>query len=196
MESPDVSVDDKVKNLNVHISVPVDGSGHQDVSDSHAGETANEQDDLSDQSEGESYSAPSGEALSRDPSEPLFDADFEVRKFSFILCNQKTFPSLHHFSCFQQTAPPAAQEPPLSDTADLLGLNADPQSARSISAPKGGVQGGMKAASSNSDLLSDLFAPSSGQTGAVQEDLFFTEAPDSKRKPLFFFFFFLKLVSQ
>ncbi|XP_008334591.1 cyclin-G-associated kinase-like isoform X2 [Cynoglossus semilaevis] len=132
-----------------------DGSGHQDVSDSHAGETANEQDDLSDQSEGESYSAPSGEALSRDPSEPLFDADFE-------------------------TAPPAAQEPPLSDTADLLGLNADPQSARSISAPKGGVQGGMKAASSNSDLLSDLFAPSSGQTGAVQEDLFFTEAPDSK----------------
>uniref|UniRef100_A0A3P8VJA0 Cyclin-G-associated kinase n=2 Tax=Cynoglossus semilaevis TaxID=244447 RepID=A0A3P8VJA0_CYNSE len=124
-----------------------DGSGHQDVSDSHAVETVNKQDDLNDQFERESYSAPSGEALSRDPSEPLFDADFE--------------------------------EPPVSDTADLLGLNADPQSASSFSA-QGGVQGGMKAASSNSDLLNDLFAPSSGQTGAVQEDLFFTEAPDSK----------------
>lgn len=43
----------------------------------------NDQDDLSDQSEGESfsYSAPSGEPLSRDPSEPLFDADFQVRQF-------------------------------------------------------------------------------------------------------------------
>lgn len=40
----------------------------------------NDQEDLSDQSEGESYSysAPSGEPLSRDPSEPLFDADFQV----------------------------------------------------------------------------------------------------------------------
>lgn len=39
----------------------------------------NDQDDLSDQSEGESfsYSAPSGEPLSR---EPLFDADFQVRQ--------------------------------------------------------------------------------------------------------------------
>lgn len=43
----------------------------------------NDQDDLSDQSEGESYSysAPSGEPLSRDPSEPLFDADFQVRRW-------------------------------------------------------------------------------------------------------------------
>ena len=43
-----------------------------------------DQEDLSDQSEGESYSysAPSAEPLSRDPSEPLFDADFEVRKVS------------------------------------------------------------------------------------------------------------------
>lgn len=42
----------------------------------------NDQDDLSDQSEGDSYSysAPSGDPLSRDPSEPLFDADFQVRR--------------------------------------------------------------------------------------------------------------------
>ena len=45
----------------------------------------------------------------------------------------------------------------------------------------------MKAASSNSDLLNDLFAPPGGQTGAVQEDLFFSgptnaATPDSKRK--------------
>jgi len=42
----------------------------------------NDQEDLSDQSEGESYpySAPGGEPLSRDPSEQLFDADFQVRK--------------------------------------------------------------------------------------------------------------------
>lgn len=45
----------------------------------------------------------------------------------------------------------------------------------------------MKAASSNSDLLNDLFAPPGGQAGAVQEDLFFSgptsaATPDSKRK--------------
>lgn len=40
----------------------------------------------------------------------------------------------------------------------------------------------MKAASSNSDLLNDLFAPPAGQTAAVQEDIFFSAAPsDSKR---------------
>lgn len=41
----------------------------------------NEEEDLSDQSEGESYSysAPGVEPLSRDPSEPLFDADFQVQ---------------------------------------------------------------------------------------------------------------------
>lgn len=40
----------------------------------------NDQEDLSDQSEGDSYSysAPSGEPLSRDPSEAMFDADFQV----------------------------------------------------------------------------------------------------------------------
>ncbi|XP_068461212.1 cyclin-G-associated kinase [Clinocottus analis] len=127
-----------------------DVSGAQDASDSQGG-SLNDQDDLSDQSEGESYSysAPGGEPLSRDPSEPLFDADFE-------------------------TSPPAAQESPIGDTADLLGLNADPSmSSTSSSAPHQGVQGGLKPASSNSDLLNDLFAPPAGQTGAVQEDLFF-----------------------
>lgn len=56
--------------------------GPQDASDSQGGGSVNDQDDLSDQSEGESYSysAPSGEPLSRDPSEPLFDADFQVGK--------------------------------------------------------------------------------------------------------------------
>uniref|UniRef100_A0A665WYZ9 Cyclin-G-associated kinase n=1 Tax=Echeneis naucrates TaxID=173247 RepID=A0A665WYZ9_ECHNA len=69
-------------------------------------------------------------------------------------------------------------EAPVGDTADLLGLNSDPEpppmSSTSSSAPSQAVQGGMKAASSNSDLLNDLFAPPAGQTGAVQEDLFFS----------------------
>uniref|UniRef100_A0A8C6PY45 Cyclin-G-associated kinase n=1 Tax=Nothobranchius furzeri TaxID=105023 RepID=A0A8C6PY45_NOTFU len=51
----------------------------------------------------------------------------------------------------------------LHDTADLLGLNSDPDpptvSSNSSQAPNQGDQGGMKAASSNGDLLSDLFAP-------------------------------------
>uniref|UniRef100_A0A667XBZ7 Cyclin-G-associated kinase n=1 Tax=Myripristis murdjan TaxID=586833 RepID=A0A667XBZ7_9TELE len=120
-----------------------DGSGHQDASDSQGGGTLNDQDDLSDQSDGESYSysAPGGEPLSRDPSEPLFDADFQT--------------------------PPPAQEAPASDTADLLGLNSDP----------GPHPAGLKASSSNSDLLNDLFAPPAGHTGAVQEDLFFSGTP-------------------
>uniref|UniRef100_A0A667XM69 Cyclin-G-associated kinase n=1 Tax=Myripristis murdjan TaxID=586833 RepID=A0A667XM69_9TELE len=121
------------------------------------GGTLNDQDDLSDQSDGESYSysAPGGEPLSRDPSEPLFDADFQT--------------------------PPPAQEAPASDTADLLGLNSDPgphpASSSSASAPHDGVQAGLKASSSNSDLLNDLFAPPAGHTGAVQEDLFFSGTP-------------------
>lgn len=89
-----------------------------------------------------------------------------------------------------QTCPPAAQESPTSDTADLLGLNSDPErpSMSSVSsAPHQGVQGGLKAASSNSDLLNDLFAPPAGQPGAGQEDFFFSgpnsgATPDSKRK--------------
>ncbi|XP_075960373.1 cyclin-G-associated kinase isoform X2 [Anarhichas minor] len=140
-----------------------DVSGPQDATDSQGGGSMNDQEDLSDQSEGESYSysAPGGEPLSRDPSEPLFDADF-------------------------QSSPPAAQELPIGDTADLLGLNSDPSmSSTSSSAPHQGVQGGLKAASSNSDLLNDLFAPPAGEAGAVQEDLFFSgpatgATPDSK----------------
>lgn len=62
----------------------VDVRGPQDASDSQGGGSVNDQEDLSDQSEGESYSysAPSGEPPSRDPSEPLFDADFQVGKVS------------------------------------------------------------------------------------------------------------------
>ncbi|AWP07501.1 putative cyclin-G-associated kinase-like [Scophthalmus maximus] len=140
-----------------------DVSGPHDASDSQTGADMIDQDDLSDQSEGESYSysAPGGEPLSRDHSEPLFDADFE-------------------------TPPPVAQESPIGDTADLLGLHSDPEapsvpSTSSSSAPHQGVQAGLKAASSNSDLLNDLFAPPTGQTGGVQEDLFFSEdTSDSK----------------
>lgn len=54
-----------------------------DATDSIGGGSMNDQEDLSDQSEGESYSAPSGEALSRDLSEQLFDADFQVEN---LLC--------------------------------------------------------------------------------------------------------------
>ncbi|KAM9858001.1 LOW QUALITY PROTEIN: cyclin-G-associated kinase [Aulostomus maculatus] len=133
-----------------------DVSGHQDASDSQGGGSMHENEDLSDQSEGESYSysGPSGEPLSRDPSEPLFDADF-------------------------QNPPPATSEPAAGDTADLLGLNSDPEPPpiSSSSTPHQGVQGGMKAASSNSDLLDDLFAPPAGHTGVVQEDLFFSGPP-------------------
>lgn len=154
----------------------------------------NDQEDLSDQSEGESYSysAPSGEPLSRDPSEPLFDADFQVGKALFfclfffmkgpVYFIVSIIPFIYLFIVSQQSPPPATQECPANDTADLLGLNSDPQpppmSSASSSAADQGVQGGMKAASSNSDLLNDLFAPPAGQTGAVQEDLFFTGPTD------------------
>uniref|UniRef100_A0A4W6EM94 Cyclin-G-associated kinase n=1 Tax=Lates calcarifer TaxID=8187 RepID=A0A4W6EM94_LATCA len=77
------------------------------------------------------------------------------------------------------TSPPASQESPVGDTADLLGLNSDPST--SSSAPHQGGQGGLKAASSNSDLLNDLFAPPAGQTGAVQEDLFFSGVGSSRQ---------------
>ncbi|XP_034726868.1 cyclin-G-associated kinase isoform X1 [Etheostoma cragini] len=147
LESP-VSTDSNANNFFQTLDWE-DVSGTQDASDCQGGGSMNDQEDLSDQSDEESYSysAPGGEPLSRDPSEPLFDADF-------------------------QTPLPAAQESPVDDTADLLGLNADP-SMSSSSAPRQGVQSGMKAASSNSDLLNDLFAPPAGQTGGVQEDLFF-----------------------
>uniref|UniRef100_A0A667XC21 Cyclin-G-associated kinase n=1 Tax=Myripristis murdjan TaxID=586833 RepID=A0A667XC21_9TELE len=68
-------------------------------------------------------------------------------------------------------------EAPASDTADLLGLNSDPgphpASSSSASAPHDGVQAGLKASSSNSDLLNDLFAPPAGHTGAVVKTLQF-----------------------
>uniref|UniRef100_A0A7N9AKH0 Cyclin-G-associated kinase n=1 Tax=Mastacembelus armatus TaxID=205130 RepID=A0A7N9AKH0_9TELE len=88
-----------------------------------------------------------------------------------------------------QTSPPVAHESPVDDTADLLGLNSDPEppstSSASSGAPHQGVQGGLKAASSNSDLLNDLFAPPADQTGAVQEDLFFSgPTADSKRNAM------------
>nr|XP_057926020.1 cyclin-G-associated kinase [Doryrhamphus excisus] len=121
--------------------------GHpQDASNSQAGGSVNDQEDGSDQSEAESYSysAPSGEPLSRDTSEPLFDADF-------------------------QTPPTAAEDSPANDTADLLGLNSDPASAGYPSA-----RAGLKASSSHSDLLNDLFAPPAGHSTAAQEDLFFS----------------------
>lgn len=71
-----------------------------------------------------------------------------------------------------------------------MGLNSDPEHpsmSSTSSVPHLGVQGGLKAASSNSDLLNDLFAPPAGQPGAVQEDLFFSgqaggATPDSKRE--------------
>ncbi|KAJ3603572.1 hypothetical protein NHX12_028317, partial [Muraenolepis orangiensis] len=132
-----------------------------DAADSQGGETLDDHDDLSDdQSEVESYSysGPSGDPLSRDPSEPLFDADF-------------------------QTPPPIAQETPSSDTADLLGLNSDPKAPPTSSSSTAGNstpsssaphQGELKAASSNSDLLNDLFAPPAGHADeAPQDDLFF-----------------------
>ncbi|XP_029998773.1 cyclin-G-associated kinase isoform X1 [Sphaeramia orbicularis] len=138
-----------------------DVSSPQDATDSQGGGSLNEE-NLSDQSEGESYSysATSGEQPSLDRNEPLFDADF-------------------------QTSPPPAQEAPATVTADLLGLNSDPQpphpSTTTSSTPHQGAHGGLKASSSNSDLLNDLFAPPAEKTGGVQEDLFFTGVtPESK----------------
>lgn len=60
--------------------LPPDVRSSQDATESQGAGSMNDQEDLSDQSEGDSYSysAPGGEPLSRDPSEPLFDADFEV----------------------------------------------------------------------------------------------------------------------
>lgn len=120
--------------------------------DGQTGGAFNDQDTLSDQSDGESvsYSAPSAEPLSRDTSEPLFDADFQT--------------------------PP---QEPASDTADLLGLNSDPASSSCV--PNPAAQSGMKAASSNNDLLNDFFVPPSGNSGAVQEDLFFSGAAEDSK---------------
>lgn len=63
----------------------LDVRSSQDAAESQGAGSMNDQEDLSDQSEGDSYSysAPGGEPLSRDPSEPLFDADFQVGTLPF-----------------------------------------------------------------------------------------------------------------
>ncbi|KAJ8414125.1 hypothetical protein AAFF_G00067230 [Aldrovandia affinis] len=158
-----------------------DGVGRQDMADGQVcpGVTE-EQDDLSDHSEEDSYSAggrkrsEDSEPFSREPSEPFFEAEF------------------HNLP----------QESQSSDSVDLLGLNSDPADSP---APTPAPGGGMKSSSSNSDLLNDLFAP--GPTPApsahhsstddlirgeaVEGDLFFsgpsTAAPASNAsKPDFF----------
>ncbi|XP_057686957.1 cyclin-G-associated kinase [Corythoichthys intestinalis] len=120
-----------------------DVSGPQDASGFLTGGSSNEQEDLSDQSEEESYthSVPSGE--SQDTGVSLFDANF-------------------------QTSVSTAEGSPANDTADLLGLNSELQ-------PPPASSDGLKASSSHSDLLNDLFAPPAGHTAATaQEDLFFS----------------------
>uniref|UniRef100_A0A8C5HYN5 Cyclin-G-associated kinase n=1 Tax=Gouania willdenowi TaxID=441366 RepID=A0A8C5HYN5_GOUWI len=141
--------------------------------------------DGSDQSEGEScsFSAPS-EALSRDISEPLFDVDFQVKLFLHE-CSYLAFLLILIVLFHPQTSPPQPQESP-QVTADLLGLNSDPE-PHSESAPPQGEHGGLKASSSNSNLLNDFFPPPAGQTGAGQEDLFFsgpTSGGTQESKPL------------
>uniref|UniRef100_A0A3B1JA86 Cyclin-G-associated kinase n=1 Tax=Astyanax mexicanus TaxID=7994 RepID=A0A3B1JA86_ASTMX len=106
-----------------------------------------DQDDLSGGSEEESvsYSAPMDGSLSRDPSEPLFEADFT-------------------------TSPPEPQP----DTEDLLGLNSDASgSTAAPQPPPGPPEPGLRSCASNSDLLNDLFNPNTDQS-AETEDLFFT----------------------
>ncbi|XP_061672932.1 cyclin-G-associated kinase [Syngnathoides biaculeatus] len=119
-----------------------DIGGSQEATGKQMGGSTNDQEDLSDQSEEESYSysAPSGEPLSRDTSEPLFEADFQ--------------------------APTPSEEFPANDTADLLGLNSEPEFPPSMSSA------GLKASSSHSDLLNDLFVSPAGHM-AAEEDLFF-----------------------
>ncbi|KAK6312720.1 hypothetical protein J4Q44_G00160670 [Coregonus suidteri] len=146
-----------------------DGSGHgADASDSLGG-TMDDQDELSEASvDEESYSGPAAEPLSREPSESLFNAEF-------------------------QAAATPQESPGPSDTADLLGLTSDLSSAAPPQPSGATAAGGMKASSSNSDLLNDLFAPAPSSKarqgssnnligdGSAQEDLFFsnpTAPPD------------------
>ncbi|XP_037113989.1 cyclin-G-associated kinase isoform X2 [Syngnathus acus] len=123
-----------------------DVGGPLDTSGIQTGGSSNELEDLSDQSEGESYSCSthSGEPPARDNSEPLFDADF-------------------------QTPIPSPEDSPTDNTADLLGLNSELQAPTTTSA-------GLKASSSHGDLLNDLFAPPAEHTTATQEDLFFSSS--------------------
>ncbi|KAL2091875.1 hypothetical protein ACEWY4_011673 [Coilia grayii] len=136
-----------------------DVGGQMDASDILSGHM-DDQENLSEASEDESYSysAPPGEQLSRDPSEPLFETDFQS---------------------------PASEAPEArpGDTVDLLGLNSDPPAPAHASS-----DGDMKGSSSNSDLLNDLFAPTmtSAQGSSSDliveqagQDLFFSNTPSS-----------------
>ncbi|XP_030647468.1 cyclin-G-associated kinase isoform X2 [Chanos chanos] len=138
-----------------------EGAGQYNRADSLSG-TGEDRDDLSDRSDEEScsYSGPAGESISREPSEPLFEAEFP-------------------------TVPQESQP----DTVDLLGLNSDPDGPAAPPAPsQTAAEGGMKTSSSNSDLLNDLFAPApSAQSAPCEdligqgsgEDLFFSGPPTS-----------------
>uniref|UniRef100_A0A674CYT2 Cyclin-G-associated kinase n=1 Tax=Salmo trutta TaxID=8032 RepID=A0A674CYT2_SALTR len=133
--------------------------------------TIDDQDELSDASvDEESFSGLAGEPLSREPSESLFNAEF-------------------------QAAATPQESPGPSDTADLLGLTSD---LSSTAPPQPATAaGGMKASSSNSDLLNDLFAPTPSSNarqgssnnligdGGAQEDLFFSNpaAPQDSATP-------------
>uniref|UniRef100_A0A671QS98 Cyclin-G-associated kinase n=1 Tax=Sinocyclocheilus anshuiensis TaxID=1608454 RepID=A0A671QS98_9TELE len=131
-----------------------DGSRQFDCSDSQL----EDQDDLSGGSEEESvsYSAPFDGTLSRDTSEPLFEADFT-------------------------TTPPDPQP----DTEDLLGLNSDPGPPASSTQPCVANETVLKSSASNSDLLNDLFAPPPNAVPSANaedfigestgEDLFFSD---------------------
>ncbi|XP_012671426.1 cyclin-G-associated kinase isoform X2 [Clupea harengus] len=154
-QSTDTNANNFFQTLDWH-----DVGGQHDASDSLSGHM-DDQENLSDASEDESYSysGPPAEAMSRDPSEALFDPDFQ-----------------------SPTQDPETQP---SDMVDLLGLNTDTPCPSAP--PQTSADGGMKAASSNSDLLNDLFAPIA--TSARQDstddligdqagqDLFFGHAP-------------------
>ncbi|XP_066510032.1 cyclin-G-associated kinase-like isoform X1 [Hoplias malabaricus] len=127
-----------------------DGRGQYSHSDSVSA-AMEDLEDLSGGSEEESvsYSGPVEGAISRDPSEPLFEADFSN----------------------------AAPSDPQPDTEDLLGLNSDPRPLTSAPQSAVATEAGLKTSTSNSDLLNDLFAPSSGSAHVAEnENLFFTNA--------------------
>ncbi|XP_055054367.2 cyclin-G-associated kinase isoform X2 [Misgurnus anguillicaudatus] len=130
----------------------------------HPDSQLDEQDDLSaggSEEESVSYSAPADGTLSRDTSEPLFEADFT-------------------------TTPPDPQP----DTEDLLGLNSDPCPPAGIPQPGIAAEPGLKSSASNSDLLNDLFAPPPNTMPAVDtedligegtgEDFFFTNTQSTQ----------------
>ncbi|XP_065107030.1 cyclin-G-associated kinase isoform X2 [Paramisgurnus dabryanus] len=130
----------------------------------HPDSQLDEQDDLSaggSEEESVSYSAPADMTLSRDTSEPLFDADFT-------------------------TTPPDPQP----DTEDLLGLNSDLCPPAMTPQPGIAAEPGLKSSASNSDLLNDLFAPPPNTMPAVStedligegtgEDFFFTSTQSTQ----------------